>query len=604
MTGAEFSQDGSRVLTWSDDHTVRVWDANNGSQLVQLKHGDDVAGASFDQQQRRVLTWCADDSVRLWDVRTGNQLVEFQGAGRGAAFSRDESRVLSWGGGEPVRLSNAETGEVLVEFPHAAGNAAFNRDVRPGADLGPGHRRLWDAATGQAIGLFPYQENMNFGPAFHPDGGQILSWNGDSAMVWGVPAKKKLVEFAHQGPVKGAVLNQDESRLLTWNDSDEARWWDLRTGQLLATFPGHAVMNPGGSRLLIRSGDAVKVLDAVTGETVVELKHGGELQGAELSPDASRVLSWGGAAGRMWDAQTGRLLLEHSGINSDARFSPDAGRVLGWTSQLKSSIDYESRLSAWDAKTGRRLCECELAGEIRARRSARTENPFSLGASHPSKQPSRKTKEPSGCGTPPPASCGRKFDSGAVDGAEFNSDGSRVWSWGHCLDETHTMRVFSWATLWDAATGNRLLRVDHDAGMEGPLFNRDRSRIVSWRWALEENWGDQLRLLDARTGQALVEFAGGGRVLGATWNSDETRLLTWSDDAARLWDATTGSVLFEHKYPGSSFGAKFSRDGSRLLCWSGKAACLWDGRTGEELVPSNTAARCSEPSSVATKATF
>jgi len=128
-----------------------------------------------------------------------------------------------------------------------------------------------------------------------------------------------------------------------------------------------------------------------------------------------------------------------------------------------------------------------------------------------------------------------------------------------------------------------MLTVHDDIRSEGPLFNHDRTRFLSWRSAFTENWEERLRLLDAKTGKALVEFEGGGAASGAVFDSDESRILTWSYSAAQLWDAQTGNAIFEYKHPGSEFAAEFTRDPSRILCYSGNAARLCDAKTGETL---------------------
>ena len=69
-------------------------------------------------------------------------------------------------------------------------------------------------------------------------------------------------------------------------------------------------------------------------------------------------------------------------------------------------------------------------------------------------------------------------------------------------------------------------------------------------------------------------------VVGAVFNRDESRILTWSKDkTARLWNTATGKPIgpaLQHQY--SVFGAEFNRDESRILTWSlDKTARLWDG---------------------------
>jgi WD40 repeat protein len=64
-----FSNDESRILTFSIDNTVRVWDAATGRQLGwNLTHDHDVNGAIFSKDETKILTWSYDNTARLWDI--------------------------------------------------------------------------------------------------------------------------------------------------------------------------------------------------------------------------------------------------------------------------------------------------------------------------------------------------------------------------------------------------------------------------------------------------------------------------------------------------------------------------------------------------------
>ena len=121
-----FDKDERRILSWSDDNTLRLWDAATGKQIgPAMKHdgpvngaivrqgrtahpvvvsrqdaaavgrrdrpadrpGDEarrsVKGASFDKDERRILSWSDDNTLRLWDAATGQQI--------GPAMKHDDS---------------------------------------------------------------------------------------------------------------------------------------------------------------------------------------------------------------------------------------------------------------------------------------------------------------------------------------------------------------------------------------------------------------------------------------------------------------------------------------------------------------------------------
>jgi hypothetical protein len=66
---AQFSPDGQRVVTASEDNTARVWDAATGNAIGQpMKHEGVVYSARFSPDGQRVVTASEDNTARVWDV--------------------------------------------------------------------------------------------------------------------------------------------------------------------------------------------------------------------------------------------------------------------------------------------------------------------------------------------------------------------------------------------------------------------------------------------------------------------------------------------------------------------------------------------------------
>jgi WD40 repeat protein len=93
-----------------------------------------------------------------------------------------------------------------------------------------------------------------------------------------------------------------------------------------------------------------------------------------------------------------------------------------------------------------------------------------------------------------------------------------------------------------------------------------------------------VRLWQATDGAAIAvmkhERSSGG-VRGATFNRDESRVLSWGDDGTvRLWQATDGAAIAVMKHErgtGGVWGAAFNRDESRVLSWGGDGTVrLWN----------------------------
>jgi WD40 repeat protein len=165
VNGAVLTKDEGRILSWSGDKTLRLWDAASGQQIgPAMRHDDLVRGAVLTRDEGRILSWSHDNTLRLWDAATG-PAMRHEGWVYGAVLTRDEGRILSWSADQTLRLWDAATGQQIAPV-------------------------LLNHATGQPT-------SQQIGPAMR-----------------------------HEDAVNGAVLTKDEGRILSWSDDKTLRLWD------------------------------------------------------------------------------------------------------------------------------------------------------------------------------------------------------------------------------------------------------------------------------------------------------------------------------------------------------------------------------------------
>lgn len=110
-----YSPDGSRIVSASGDHTLKVWDARTGRELLTLHgHSATVAAFAFSPDGTRIVSGSADQTLKLWDASTGTVIWTLVGIPVNAcAYSHDGCRIVSGSGGGML-IWDAQTGIEII----------------------------------------------------------------------------------------------------------------------------------------------------------------------------------------------------------------------------------------------------------------------------------------------------------------------------------------------------------------------------------------------------------------------------------------------------------------------------------------------------------
>jgi WD40 repeat protein/tRNA A-37 threonylcarbamoyl transferase component Bud32 len=154
VTHAEFSPDGTRVITACKDGSARIWNAQTGQPLTEpLRHSSALYFVCFSPDGRLVVTCSQDKTARTWDGFTGDPVsapMRHEDAVFNASFSPDSSRL---------------------------GTASYDHTAA-----------VWDARSGQRLQELFYHDATVFKAEFSSDGRRILTCSDDgTARIYDAP---------------------------------------------------------------------------------------------------------------------------------------------------------------------------------------------------------------------------------------------------------------------------------------------------------------------------------------------------------------------------------------------------------------------------------
>ena len=71
---------GNRIVTGSNDRTLRIWDADTGDQRKEIRgHSDSVTDVTITPDGKRIVSGSNDRTAYIWDAETGTALGQVGG---------------------------------------------------------------------------------------------------------------------------------------------------------------------------------------------------------------------------------------------------------------------------------------------------------------------------------------------------------------------------------------------------------------------------------------------------------------------------------------------------------------------------------------------
>ncbi|ETO32698.1 hypothetical protein RFI_04418 [Reticulomyxa filosa] len=116
----QFLHDGLKIVSCSNDKTIRIWDVLLGQQIQLLQgHLDEMISVEFSSDDSKIASCSKDNTIRIQNVSSGKQIQLLEGHSDNvteAQFLLDGNKILScsWDilSGKQIQVQNEDVTEL------------------------------------------------------------------------------------------------------------------------------------------------------------------------------------------------------------------------------------------------------------------------------------------------------------------------------------------------------------------------------------------------------------------------------------------------------------------------------------------------------------
>ncbi|PXF42703.1 Vegetative incompatibility protein HET-E-1 [Gracilariopsis chorda] len=263
VTCVAISRDGGRVVSGSEDGTIRMWNMNSTGGSVQTMRGHTriLKYVAFSANGRRFISAATDKTVCVWDAEKCvmiTQPLELEGGGR-AAVSADGNEVVTsrYNTIRVFKMQNADTADGPGRYTGRVNCVAYcGRGSKVVSGCTDGCVRLWDAESGDRIG-------------------QPLA--------------------AHTDAVECVAVSADANRIVSASRDGTVRVWDANSGEAVAEHLagvgcfGYEAVNDDGTRVVFSFEKRVDVWDVDSGRVTTVTRDAQIFTCVAMSSDGARI---------------------------------------------------------------------------------------------------------------------------------------------------------------------------------------------------------------------------------------------------------------------------------------------------------------------------
>lgn len=318
VTSAAITADNNRVISGSQDNTIKVWNLGS-SQLERTLsgHTGTVNYLSVTPDGKHIVS-AESKSVRIWNLQTGALIRKLENSGT-ISFVRtsQDGKTLVMDGGTQIEKGTTD----VSDYSYSEEQKKYIISIF-NLQTGTLKRQLVHDNS-----LTKVQMSLSGNILVSGDSSGTLNiWNLQSGTL-----QKTLI--GHESKIQSIAISPDEKTIVSTEEYGQIKIWDLNSGKLKITFSGHndsilyrvRTVIPNNNTLVSWSNQQIKIWNLQNGNlkhTIKNPKDFGEFYFTSF--DAKSLLIEENNGIQIWDLLTGKLTSTLEVKEKIITFSPDA----------------------------------------------------------------------------------------------------------------------------------------------------------------------------------------------------------------------------------------------------------------------------------------
>jgi WD40 repeat protein len=584
VNGIQLTKDGKKLISYSSDRTIKIWDIQEGKLLKILEGISGSAlwilpqGIQLTKDEKKLIYFHSSRNViMLWDFEKGKLIKELKGHTEGVngiRLTSNGTRLISYSDDKTVRIWDLEKGELLKTLEGHTGRVNGIQLTKSESQVisysDDKIIKIWDLGNGKLLKtLEGHTERVN-GVHLMKSESQAISYSDDKTIkIWDLENGKLLKSLdGHTERVNGIHLMKPENQAISYSDDKTLKIWDLEKRKLLKTLEGHSkrvngihLINSESLAISYSDDNTIKIWEWETGKLLKTLNEHTRYVGIQLTNDERRLISYSGDGTiKTWEMETGkplRTLEGHTNEGERIQLTKDGRKIISYfnsnpikiwgmeTGKLLKSLEghrsgvkgiqltkdekklifyfYNNRIKIWEMETGKLLQSLE---------------------GHPD----------------------------YVNGIQLTKDEKKLISYS----SDRTIKI------WETETGKLLKTLEgHFNSVNGIQLTNDEIKLFSY------SDDGTIKIWETETGKLFRTLAGHTKwVHGIQLTNDEIKLISYSGDKTiKIWEMETGRLLKSLEgHTDSVYGIHLTKDERKLISYSyDKTIKIWDMETGKLL---------------------